>query len=243
MSDDATELFAEVIPALQMLARVWKLSYLTALERLRNDPEAGLEEFIEAAWELGILNHVSPDDQATRQARQRLGRTLWRPRTDPVLYWRILYSLERIRANIEHTMTSGPNVFAVIELMKALGDLPRDQLRGFFPKLQHDPGWPWYARICEQLIDRARQTLRAMGVTPHDPILRRGSEGVFRNIRCRIDAIGDDGTFFLVPTGEDARRNPFAFLALMDRPGNEKSVGICPSLIDFSLFTPAASKS
>ncbi|MFA5854369.1 MAG: hypothetical protein WC866_04785 [Patescibacteria group bacterium] len=229
--------------ALRPIADTWMREYIFALGEASFNPNTTLEQWIDVAWEKGLLDHVSPTDPAVREARARMGRTLWRERQDPVLYWRLQYALENFRVSAQHTRTSGPAAQACVELSKELGK-NRTKLEEYFPKLKYHSSWPWYLELSKLLMARAQKTLRGMGVTPHEPTLRRHSTGVFRGIPVEIETVCDDGTLWLQATewGE-GNANVIALLDLMtgDYQLNDGR-GICPSLIDATVFTPYKDK-
>lgn len=213
----------------------WLLEYRLALSNAQDRPDTTLEQWIDIAWEKGLLDQVSPIDPNVREARARMGRPLWRERQDPVLYWRLQYALESFRASAQHTQTSGPAAQACMELNNEICK-NKDRLRNYLPKLKYRPSWPWYLKLCQLLMKRAQKTLRDMGMTPHDPTLRCRSNGVFRDIPVEIDAICDDGTLWLRATDWGDNILKLHDLMTGDNQLNEGR-GICPSLVDASTFT------
>jgi hypothetical protein len=229
--------------ALRPIADKWLLEYRLALSNAQDNPDTTLERWIDIAWEKGLLDHVSPTDPAVREARALMGRTLWRERQDPVLYWRIQYALENFRVSAQHTQTSGPAAQACMELTKELGK-NHSKLQEYFPKLKYHSSWPWYLKLCELLMTRARKTLRDMGATPHDPTLRRHSTGIFRGIPVEINAVCDDGTLWLQPTewGEYNVNIMTLHELMTGKDQLNDGIGICPSLIDSTSFKPYQGK-
>ncbi len=220
--------------ALKARADAWYDTYAASLRRIADDPRATLERLIDVVWREGILEHVSPLKDDVREARRALGRTLWRERNDPVLYWRIQYAMEHLRSTVGHTMTIGSHATAIVELCRAMGGQERERLVSLFPKLKHHPSWPWYAHACTLLGERARGELRARGMTPHDPALSKGSIGRFKDIPCMIDRIVDDGTFYMRAVD---RRDTVRFMDLVESlRTDERSFCLCPSRLDARLF-------
>jgi hypothetical protein len=219
--------------ALRPIADQWLSNYELALGAAALNPNTTLEQWIDIAWERGLLDHVSPIDPKVREARILMGRTLWRVRQDPVLYWRLQYALENFRVSAHHTQTSGPAAQACVKLITEICK-NRNRLREYFPKLKYHSSWPWDLELCKLLMKRAQKTLSGMNVTPHKPTLRRHSKGVFRDIPVVIDAICDDGTLWLQATD---RGKVLTLHELMDSNQLNEGRGICPSLIDVSTFT------
>lgn len=237
MATELTDLSPQEIAAQNVRLNAWMLDYKFALGELADKPDSTLEQFVDVAWEKGILDHVSPTDPELRDMRKRRGRTLWQPRTDPVLYWRLQYAMEHLRATIGHTGTVGAHIVALVELLKVLGQLPKERRHAFFPKLKHHSGWPWMERVCTLLSEKARQALRDLGVTPHEPTLRRRSTGFFRGIPCQISSICHDGTLYLAPTDLGPQNAHLLKLLELKEELTPDGAGICPSLIVASAFT------
>ncbi|WKZ28761.1 MAG: hypothetical protein QY323_04485 [Patescibacteria group bacterium] len=223
--------------ALRPIADAWMGNYNIALDDAGFEAGTPLAQWIEIAWTKGFLDHVSPTDPQVREARARMGRTLWRERHDPVLYWRAQYAFENVRATMNHTRTSGPAARAFMDLYVAMTKIDKTKLQEFFPKLRHHSQWPWQEKVCELLIGKAQTKLREMGVTPHDPTLRRRSAGTFRGMEVTIRSILDDGSLALTPAAPGPRNeNIIKLLNLTDEMKGDAQ-GICPSLIDAAAFT------
>lgn len=229
--------------ALRPIANAWLLEYKLALSNAQDDPGTTLEQWLEIAWGKGLLEHVSPKDPSVREARALMGRTLWPVRTDPVLYWRCLYALEHFRASAQHTQTFGPAAVACHELFDEMSK-DRERLKKYLPKLKYHSSWPWQLEICKLLMKRAQKTLQTMGVTPHDPVLRRHSTGTFRDIPVEVNSLCEDGTLWLQATDFGVcNANIMKLHDLMTGPEQlNEGTGICPSLIDATLFRPYKGK-
>ena len=229
--------------ALEPIANAWLLEYKLALSNAQDDPCTTLEQWLEIAWEQGFLEHVSPRDPSVREARAVMGRTLWPERSNPVLYWRCLYALENFRASEHFTQTSGPAAQACIELIKEICK-DSERLKRYLPKLNYHSSWPWYLKLCKLLMRRAQKALSDMGVTPHNPVLRQHSTGRFRDIPVEVNAVCKDGTLWLQAT--DWGEHNINVITLHDLMTGPKQLndgrGICPSLIDATLFKPYKGK-
>ncbi len=223
--------------ALRPIADAWMGTYAMALDDAAFAGNTTLDQWVETAWTKGFLDHVSPTDPQVRDARARMGRTLWRERHDPVLYWRMQYALEKFRTSMDHTQTTGPAARACIDLYVAMGKLDKPKLQEFFPKLKHHTGWPWDEYLCKLLIIKAQQTLRDMGVAPHEPTLRRRSTGIFRGLAVEIEFIYDDGSLYLRSTDWGVQNSNVIALMNLAEELRGDARGICPSLIEFSAFT------
>lgn len=224
--------------ALRPIADGWMLDYKLRLDLAIDDKGFTLDQWIDLAWEKGLLDHVSPTDPEIVTARKLLERTVWPERQNPILYWRIQYAIEYFRTHMERTTAQGVAAQACIPLFVAMGKLDKPKLGELFPKMVLQPDWPWYRKICALLIARAKRSLQDLGVKPHMRTLRRGSTGVFRGINVEVDNVCDDGTLWLraLEDGVD-NANHYALVDYMigEHKTNEGR-GICPSLIDDSTF-------
>ena len=226
--------------ALRPVADRWMLDYQLALDDAREKPSFTLDQWIDLAWNKGFLDHLAPrnPDPEVAMARALMKRTPWRSPADPVFYWRMLYALEYFRVSMKHTQTMGPAAHGCMPLFIAMSKLREEALCAFFPKKRHHPQWPWENRVCELLMAKAQQELRNLGATPHDPVFRKRSKGAFRGIPCEIQAICDDGTLWLQATDfGPGNRHRIAMSDFM-RELTPDGHGICPSLLDATLFTP-----
>lgn len=239
----ATDLSTTERDVLERRAHAWLFDYKLALDTAIDDPSFTLDRWIELAWEKGLLAHVSPADQELRDLRASLGKTLWRPRRDPVLYWRVQYAMEYCCRSLRHTGIDSPHATAVIELIVAIGKLGRERQYVLFPKLKHHSSWSWEAALCKLLRARAQKALRDLGVAPHDPTLTQRSVGVFQGIECSIDRILGDGTVWLNPTtAGEKNANLSRLFDLLNGECKTDGQGFCPSLLDDSSFTLAKGK-
>ncbi len=227
--------------ALRPIADQWKLDYQLALDDMRERPEGTLDQWIDTAWEKGFLDQLAPviQNPEVRNARALMGRPAWRDRTDPVLYWRIQYALEYYRFSMHYTMAWGAAAEACGALLIALTKI-EPRLVAFFPKMKHHGHRvAWQQRICELLMERARQALRALNATPHDPTFRKDSTGIFRGIPCVIDSICDDGTLWLKPDEPGPENSNILAVHDFMNGLTPDGKGLCPSLIDPALFIQA----
>ncbi len=224
--------------ALRPIADGWILEYKFQLDLAIDDKSLALEQWLDIAWEKGLLDHVSPTDPEIAKARELLGRTVWPERGNPILFWRIHYALEYFRTHMEPAAPQGVAAQACRPLFAAMAKLDKPKLCEFFPKLADQPHWPWHRKICALLIARAKKTLQNLGVKPHMRTLRRGSTGVFRDINVEIDNVCADGTLWLraLEDGADNANHYALFDYMIGEQKTNDGCGICPSLIDDSTF-------
>ncbi len=182
--------------ALRRVADGWLLDYKLQLDLAFDDKGFTLDQWIDLAWEKGLLDHVSPTDPEVVTARKLLKRTVWPERQNPILYWRIQYAIEYFRTHTEGT-AQGVAAQACKPLFVAMGKLGKPKLGELFPKLVPLPDWPWHRRVCGLLIARAKRSLQDLGVKPHMRTLRCGSTGVFLDINVEVNDVFYDGTLWL----------------------------------------------
>lgn len=231
MTDDIS-LTGEERATMKARANAWRGDCEQALKAALLDSDVTLEALVEIAWN-ATVERVSPADPEARLARQRLGKELWPERDDIRLFWRVLYSFVALEDSIDHTIMTG-SAGGLMLLLMAVGPLPDGRLEGFFPKLRHHRDWPWHKHVAQMLVERSVQELRQRGAVPHDPILRMGAVGTFRDIGVKLDRICSDGTLWLV--GRD-REGHMRLFDLHDGECRDDGKGFCPSRLDATLFT------
>lgn len=177
------------------MAGAWRRRYEEALCRLLNDEHADADGLVGVVWEEGILGRISPKDERERFFRRVQKREVWELRTEPELYWRLLYSCAHVRQAIAEswTMASGPVAFAAVMAACRIVTSPYP----FFPAARDGSHVDPVLALTEAVAGRARQALIAGGVEPHDPLIPCGAKGAFVGLAVEVERHLEDGLLWL----------------------------------------------
>lgn len=186
--------------ALKPKANAWRKRFEASLKEVMEDSKSDRAQLLEVIWEDGIMGRILPDDPEEKEAREKLHKAVWSgERTDPKLYWRIMYSAAASREGMRHgwsIMSSGDSL--VVGAFDAINrSVEPEKKLDFYPELKTDQKVNPYEIIFADIISRAKAELENLGVTPPQELIPMGAKGEYKGIKVKIDRYTFDGKVYL----------------------------------------------
>lgn len=212
--------------------RQWEVDFDNRLEDAINDPNSTINDLVEIAFIFGILNRIAPEDLEIKKIRMLKRSQVWEgERSDPSLYYRIIYGLEYTILAINNNWSTSFHGYVVAAGTAIMRAIVNRQMEKLFPNLrpeQTDQAIMEFIKLMEQ---RAMEELEKYGYQAPSQLFQIGSKGKFKGIPVKIDAVGLDGGLILKP---DNYHDHCALHELTGRRGNQA----CPYEMHQGAFIP-----
>jgi hypothetical protein len=211
---------------LEEKAGAWLTRYNQRMDEFLEQEEPSKEELMDILWEHGVLNRIAPLDPDEKQARMKLGKTVWKEdREDPELYWRLLYSAHAVQENQKTGVTTIASGYEYTSgAFQGYHQAMFDEKKGnkIFTGEDKKEGTKI---LIDELMKRARGELIKRGVTPHENMISLGVTGEWQGVPVTVDRFTHDG---LVHFRADDAEGHAALYKHLD----EGKAGASPSRID-----------
>lgn len=191
-------------------AEAWSARLDEAVTRFLDSKEPNRNDLIEILWRYGILERISPSQSEEKEARKALNKAVFDgDRSDPELYWRILYSAgaadEAVKRGYSVAASGKGLITGALTKIGALIYSPKNE--ALFPETFQRPPKNPYEIVIEEIIKRAKLELKNLNIKPHDPLIPWDSTGKWQGMELTVDRYTDDGFIcFRAKTPQDHAR-------------------------------------
>lgn len=207
-------------------AEAWLTRYDKRMDQFLEQSDPSKEELMDILWEHGVLDRIAPVDPDEKQAREKLGKTVWKgDREDPELYWQLLYSAAAVEDNVKkgRTITASGSGY-VSGAFQGYHQAMFDEEKGakIFTDEERKAGTEI---LIKDLMDRAKKELTKRGITQHEKMIPLGGKGEWHEIPVTVNGYTEKG---LIQLRADSMEGHAALYEYLD----ESKVGVSPSQIN-----------
>lgn len=207
-------------------AKAWLTRYDEKMDQFLEQSEPSKEELMDILWEYGVLDRVAPVDPNEKQAREKLGKTVWKgDREDPELYWQLLYSAAAVEDNAKkgRTITASYSGY-VSGAFQGFHQAMFNEEKGakIFTADERKTG---AEILTKDLMVRAKNELTKRGITQHEKMIPLEGKGEWHGIPVTISGYTEKG---LISFQADNAAGHAALYEHLD----ESKVGVSPSQIN-----------
>lgn len=180
------------------LAHAWHQRYHDQLEESLNKEGVGVDAIADVVWNYGVLERLCPSNQKEREEREKEQRDVWgKDRDDPVLYYRIIYSLKEMQEAIKKNYSLMSRMAGVVVKGFVSVFLHKENVKD----LKELEGPEGIKNFIGKISDKATAELKKLGA--ERKIIPIGAQGLFHGILVKVEQYLPDGMIGLRPADKD----------------------------------------